>query len=136
MTSERRKLRGDSSEMRRLRGAWARRRGRFAEALAVAYLRLKGYRVLERNWRSKLGEIDILVKKGGVLVLVEVKTRSDTGLASGAVMPRQRQRLMRALGHYLKTRPELAALDLRCDVVALGPLGWPIHLKDAWRPEA
>jgi putative endonuclease len=125
-----------TTERRKLRGAKARRRGHFAEALAVAYLRLKGYRVLERNWRSKLGEIDILVKKGGVLVLVEVKTRSDTGLARGALLPQQRQRLMRALGHYLKTRPELSGLDLRCDVVALGPLGWPIHLKDAWRPEA
>jgi putative endonuclease len=118
------------------RGLKSRRRGYWAEALAVGYLRLKGYRILERNWRSKLGEIDILVRKGGVLVLVEVKTRADVGLARGAVLPQQRHRLLRALSHYLKTRPELAALDLRCDLVALGRLGWPIHLKDAWRPEA
>lgn len=122
-------------EQRRQRGARSRRRGLWAESLAVAYLRLKGYRVLERNWRSKLGEIDILVRKGGVLVLVEVKTRADTALARGAVLAPQRQRLMRALGHYLKTRPELAGLDLRCDLVALGRFGWPIHLKDAWRAD-
>lgn len=121
---------------KKLRGANSRRRGRLAEALAVACLRLKGYRILERNWRSKLGEIDILVRKGGILVLVEVKTRADTGLASGAVLPQQRQRLLRALSHYLKTRPELGSLDLRCDIMALGRFGWPIHLKDAWRPEA
>lgn len=121
---------------RKLRGARSRRRGYWAEALAVACLRLKGYRILERNWRSKLGEIDILVRKGGVLVLVEVKTRTDSGLASGAVQPQQRQRLLRALSHYLKTRPELSGLDLRCDIMALGRLGWPLHLKDAWRPEA
>jgi len=122
-------------ERRQLRGAKSRRRGRLAEALAVLYLRLKGYRVLERNWRSRLGEIDILARKGGILVLVEVKTRADAALARGAVQPHQRHRLMRSLGHYLKTRPELAGLDLRCDVVALGGLGWPIHLKDAWRPD-
>ena len=122
-------------EARRRRGRGARRRGRWAETLAVLYLRLKGYRVLERNWRSQLGEIDILVRKGGILVLVEVKSRADAGLASGAVLPPQRRRLLRALGHYLKTRPELDGLDLRCDVVALGRLGWPVHLKDAWRPD-
>jgi len=121
---------------RRQRGSRARRRGLWAEGLAVAYLRLKGYRVLERNWRSKLGEIDILVRKGNILALVEVKTRGDAALARGAVLGPQRHRLARALGHYLKTRPELAGLDIRCDVVAFAKLGWPVHLKDAWRPEA
>jgi putative endonuclease len=120
---------------RRKRGAAARRRGHVAEGIAVAYLRLKGYRILERNWRSKLGEIDILAKKGRILALVEVKTRADRALASAAILAPQRQRLVRALGHYLKARPELASLDLRCDVIAFAKLGWPIHLVDAWRPE-
>lgn len=120
---------------RQQRGKAARRRGRWAEAVAVAYLRLKGYRVIERNWRSKLGEIDILARRGNLLALIEVKTRADTGLAGGALMLPQRQRLLRALGHYLKTRPELAGLDLRCDVLALGRFGWPVHLVDAWRPD-
>ncbi|WP_374655909.1 YraN family protein [Dongia sp.] len=121
---------------RRRRGRQSRQRGHFAESLAVAYLRLKGYRILERNWRSKLGEIDILVRKGNVLALVEVKTRGDRDLARGAVLAPQRQRLIRALGHYLKTRPGLAGLDLRCDIIAFGRLGWPIHLIDAWQAEA
>lgn len=124
------------TERRRQRGAKSRRRGQWAESLAVAYLRLKGYRILERNWRSKLGEIDILVRKGNVLALVEVKTRGDAALARGAVLGPQRHRLARALGHYLKTRPELGGLDLRCDVIAFAKLGWPIHLMDAWRPDA
>lgn len=105
----------------------------------MLYLRCKGYRIVERNWRSKLGEIDILARKGQVLALIEVKLRGDAGLAGGAVQPQQRRRLIRALGHYLKTRPELAGLDLRCDVLALGwtagRFGWPVHLIDAWRPE-
>jgi putative endonuclease len=121
---------------RRQRGSRARRRGLWAESLAVAYLRLKGYRIIERNWRSKLGEIDVLVRKGNVLALVEVKTRGEAGLARGAVLGPQQRRLGRALGHYLKTRPELAELDIRCDVVAFAKLGWPVHLQDAWRPAA
>jgi putative endonuclease len=124
---------------RQQRGKAARRRGRWAEWLAVCYLRCKGYRVIERNWRSKLGEIDIIARRGRVLALIEVKMRADTGLAGGAVLHTQRRRLLRALGHYLKTRPELAGLDLRCDVLALGSsggvFGWPVHLQDAWRPD-
>ena len=120
---------------RQRRGSLSRRRGRAAESLAVLYLRGKGYRILERNWRSAMGEIDILARKAKVLALIEVKLRRDAGLAGGAVLPQQRRRLLRALGHYLKTRPELGHLDLRCDILALGRFGWPIHLIDAWRPE-
>lgn len=119
---------------RRQRGMKARRRGQWAESFAVIYLRLKGYRVIERNWRSKLGEIDILVRKGNVLALVEVKVRTDPALARGAVLGQQQQRLIRALSQYLKMRPELSALNIRCDVIAFAKLGWPIHLLDAWRP--
>lgn len=122
---------------RRQRGLQSRRRGRVAEALAVFYLRCKGYRIVERNWRSRLGEIDILARKGNVLALIEVKLRRDAGLAGGALLPQQRRRLLRALSHYLKTRPELGGLDLRCDVLAMGGgVGWPAHLIDAWRPES
>lgn len=121
--------------IRQQRGAASRRRGQMAEALAVLYLRCKGYRVIERNWRSRLGEIDILARRGGILALIEVKARSDSGLAGGALMTRQRRRLLRALAHYLKARPDLAALDLRCDVLAMGRFGWPVHICDAWRPD-
>lgn len=126
-----------TSSARQQRGKAARRRGYIAEWLAVSYLRCKGYRVIERNWRSKLGEIDIIARKGRVLALIEVKIRTDAGLAGGAVLHHQRRRLLRALGHYLKTRPELAGLDLRCDVLAMGgsSFGWPVHIIDAWRPD-
>lgn len=127
--------RGRAAGGRAARGRAARRRGYLAEAWAVLYLRLCGYHVIERNWRSKLGEIDVLARKGRTLCLIEVKTRADAGLAGGALLHDQRRRLLRALGHYLKARPHLAELDLRCDVVAIGRFGWPVHLKDAWRAD-
>lgn len=49
--------------------------GRLGEELAKKYLEKKGYRILEQNWRTKRGEIDIIAKKGDVLVLVEARTK-------------------------------------------------------------
>jgi putative endonuclease len=49
--------------------------GKLGEEIARAYLEKKGYRIIEQNWRTKRGEIDIVAKKGDVLVLVEVRTK-------------------------------------------------------------
>lgn len=124
------------AEPRIRRGRLARRRGYFAESIAALCLRLKGYRVIERNWRSTAGEIDILASRGRLLVLVEVKYRADAALAGAALGVPQRRRLVRALAHYLRVRPEYAGFDLRCDVFAIGGFGWPRHLEDAWRPDS
>lgn len=51
--------------------------GRFGEELAVGFLESRGYRVLERNWRCRHGEIDIIATRGGHLAFIEVKTRSS-----------------------------------------------------------
>jgi len=53
--------------------------GRRGEALAAAHLTARGYRLLERNWRCEIGEIDLVLEHGPETVFVEVKTRSGTG---------------------------------------------------------
>ena len=122
------------------RGRAAFRRGHGAEGLAAWWLRLKGYRILARNWRSAAGEIDLIARRGATLVIVEVKQRGDLVQAADALQARQRRRLARAAAAYLAARPDLAGLDLRFDVVVfgrwLGLRGRPIHLKDAWRPNS
>src|SRR5690606_32778513 len=65
-------------------------RGRRAERLATWWLRLKGYRVLARGWRSRLGEIDLIATRGNVVVFVEVKRREEEWKALQAVSLRQR----------------------------------------------
>lgn len=109
-------------------------RGLWAESAAAWLLRLKGYRILARRWRSPLGEIDLVARKGRTLVVVEVKRRDARGLALEAVTPRQRQRIERAALLFLQRNRGLAECDLRFDVVVVGALGRPQHIADAWRP--
>jgi len=108
------------------------RRGRLAERLAAWLLRLKGYQVIDRNLTLPQGEIDLLVRRGDILAVVEVKQRPDLAAALDAVSPRQRARLQRAALALLARRPDLGRCQIRFDIVAVTP--WPRHLVDAWRP--
>src|SRR5271155_1736069 len=85
----------------------AYRAGRSAETLCIWLLRLKGYRILARDWRVPVGEIDILVRRGSVLAAVEVKRRGTLFDAAAAVGPRQRRRILRALEAYVTRYPAL-----------------------------
>lgn len=115
------------------RRAW--RLGRWAESACVLTLVLRGYRILGRRLRSPVGEIDILARRGAVLAVIEVKARNDPDQAAEAVGARQRERLTRAAGWVVAGRPDLAALDLRFDVMLVAPWRLPRHLVDAWRAE-
>lgn len=75
---------------------------------------------MERNWTCRYGEIDLVVRAGGTLVFVEVKTRRGTsfGLPEEALTPRKRRRLMRAAWSYLDSKG-LRASPWRFDVLAI-----------------
>lgn len=113
----------------------AQRHGRWAETLALWWLRLKGYRILARDFRSGVGEIDILARRGRVIAAVEVKARGDHPSAATALLPRQQRRIERAAAYFLARRPEFQGLLLRFDVMLVVPRRLPRHLQDAWRPE-
>ena len=119
----------------RLRRQQARRRGRLAEAMCRWHLRLHGWRIVAGGWRCPSGEIDILARRGGVLAVVEVKSRGDIGSAADAILPRQRRRIARAASAFLQARPDLGGLAPRFDVMLVAPLRPPRHLADAWRVE-
>jgi putative endonuclease len=95
--------------------------GRRAEDQALAYLESRGLHLLLRNHRCRGGEIDLVLREGEVLVLVEVRSRSsrDYGGAAASIGPRKQRRLILAARHLLRTRPELARLRARFDVVAI-----------------
>ncbi len=113
----------------------AYRRGRFSEAICRLVLRLKGYRILARGYRAPVGEIDIVARRGGLLVLVEVKARGRIEDAAEALAPRQKRRIARAAEHFLLREPGLAGLRLRFDVMLVRHWRLPRHLEGAWRLE-
>lgn len=115
----------------RRRRAW--RYGRLAEAVGVWFLRIKGYRILVRGFRSPVGQIDIVARRGRTLAVVEVKARTDPGRAAEAIGPRQRRRIVRATEAFLMVRPAAAELNIRFDVILVSPWRLPVHLVDAWR---
>jgi putative endonuclease len=110
----------------------AQRWGRHSEALAIWSLRLKGYRVLARQYRVPVGEIDILARRGNIVAVIEVKARADWREAANAVSPRQRRRIANAARVFMAHRADLAGHDLRFDVVLVAPWRWPKHLPGAW----
>jgi putative endonuclease len=116
------------------RGRAAYRLGLRAEGLAALLLWLKGYHILARRLKTPAGEIDLVVRRGRVLALVEVKARGSGGSAVEALTPRQRERLQRAAAHFLGRNPALSDLDLRFDMVLVAPRSLPRHMADAWRP--
>jgi len=111
----------------------AERRGRRAERLAALWLNLKGYRVLERRYHARVGEIDIVAARGRRLAFVEVKARTSTDDAAWSVTPRQQARIARAAEHWLARRQAFQAHDVGFDVVLVAPWTPPRHLRDAFR---
>lgn len=111
--------------------------GAWGENVAVQYLQEKGYRILARNWKTKLGELDIVARLGATVVFVEVKTRtaSPYGYPEDSVT-RDKQRTLRALAQiYLRAIHQLG-VQYRIDVLAISTRfdGRPaeiLHLKDA-----
>lgn len=78
-------------------------RGDWGEAYTAAYLRRQGYAIVASQFRCRMGEIDLIARKDGVLCFVEVKTRTETehGLPREFVGPKKQQRIRTAAAQYL-----------------------------------
>lgn len=111
--------------------------GKHGEGLAAEHLVDSGMRLVDRNWRCPLGEIDIIAQDGDTLVFCEVKTRRGTGygIPAEAVVRAKQERLRRLALVWLKTTGSHAP-DIRFDVISVLPQrrGAPRieHLKAAF----
>lgn len=106
--------------------------GRMAELAALWFLRLKGWRLLALRYKTPVGEADLVMRRGGVTVFVEVKVRKSTGEAVEAVSARQARRISAAARHFLAQHPAAASGICRFDIVALSPYHWPSHIENAF----
>ena len=105
--------------------------GAEGEAIAAAFLLKQGYRILERNYRTPLGEIDMIAKDGETLVFIEVKARSvvQFGAPQSAVDLRKQAKMSRVALAYL-SRKKIDSSDCRFDVIGVlkGPGGPQVEL--------
>ena len=106
--------------------------GLSAESRAAAYLIAKGFRIVARRWKSPVGEIDIVARRGGLLVFVEVKARARLDDAAWAVTPRQQQRIVAAAEAWLARNPVDPAVAMRFDAVLVAPGRIPQHIPAAF----
>ena len=94
--------------------------GHLGESIAAAFLEKKGYTILERNWRSPYGEIDLIVMENNVITFVEVKTRASSSLGPPeiSITPRKEEHMRSAAEYYIQQHPELIN-DWRIDAVTV-----------------
>lgn len=106
--------------------------GQAAERAAVEFLQSQGLTILLRNFRRRLGELDVVAREGAVLVIAEVRTRSSDrfGGAAASVGLRKQMRLLRATAQLLQQRKDLAACRIRFDVIIVhAPLSRQAHIE-------
>jgi putative endonuclease len=98
-----------------------RARGSAAEDAALRYLETQGCALIERNYRCRLGELDLVMRDGDSLVFVEVRARASEAFGGGGGNSRVCKRRLRgsAARHFLMTHPRAAALPARFDVVVI-----------------
>ena len=106
--------------------------GRRAEWLAILWLSAKGYRLLERRFGGKGGEIDLVMKRGRTIVFVEVKARGRLDDAMIAITAEKQRLIERRIRHWLSRNPWAASHHLRADAVFLAPWRRPRHVPAAF----
>jgi putative endonuclease len=94
--------------------------GKKSESIAVKFLKKQGYKILEQNYRNKLGEIDIIAKDKKTLVFVEVKARRSPhfGNPKWAITPKKKRKISMVALYYLKATRQ-SGIKARFDVVAI-----------------
>jgi len=112
--------------------------GRWAEDLVALYLRCCGYKIISKRKKTPFGEIDLIARKGKMIVFIEVKYRKRKEALMDSLTPKAQARITKAADYIISRTPAFQALGQRFDLVftaPLGPLplGYIRHMKDAWR---
>lgn len=107
--------------------------GVWAERLTSLVLRMKGYVIVARRFKTPWGEVDVIARHADTVVFVEVKKRATFDQALEAIRPYQRARIQKAASHFLQRyQGRGQAFQVRFDVVCWQPWSWPLHLSNVW----
>jgi putative endonuclease len=109
--------------------------GLSAESRAAAFLVAKGYRIAARRFRTPFGEVDIVARRRGVLIFVEVKARSTLDAAAESLQVRQQRRIADAAAFWLSLNPHDVGSDIRFDAMLVAPGKIPRHIQAAFETE-
>ncbi len=93
----------------------------------------KGYRILARRYRTRLGEIDLIARRGDLVLIVEVKARRTLVEAMEAVAWQSERRIEGAADLWLARQPDHGRLSVRFDMVAVLPWRWPAHVENIFQ---
>lgn len=111
----------------------AEKRGREGEDRAALWLQMKGWAILARRRKTRLGEIDLIARRGKLIAFIEVKWRKSAQALDEAIDERRLARVaaaVEAVAHEYATDGE----DIRIDVILLAPGRFPRHIANAWQP--
>jgi putative endonuclease len=113
-------------------------KGLLAEFAALILLKLKGYKILARRYKTFLGEIDIIAQKKNCLIAIEVKLRKSINIQNGflideVVTKNQRERIKRTINSFIKSNyKKYSNQNVRFDLVVISPYKLPHHFINFW----
>ncbi len=122
----------DDADVKKVR---AQIKGKYAELVAAWFLRFKGYQILASNFKTKVGEIDLIARKGTTLCFIEVKKRATKAEAAEAISSRQKARIIRAAEQFIGHHSRYLSFDKRFDAVLIGATVIPYHIENAWQDD-
>ncbi|MCL6229286.1 YraN family protein [Bartonella bilalgolemii] len=105
-----------------------------AEKWAAWWLRLKGFRIVKRRFKTKCGEIDLIARRGNLVLIVEVKARSTLAEAMTAVCRTSEKRIEATADIWLAQQKDRSLLCVRFDLIAILPWCWPQHIPAFFKP--
>ena len=111
----------------------AYRKGHRGELVASLALLFKGYRIVARRFRTKAGEIDLIARRGDLVLVVEVKARPTLLQAMEAITVTAERRIESAADIWLSRQADHARLSVRFDMIAVLPRRWPVHVPNIFQ---
>ncbi|HEY9580404.1 MAG TPA: YraN family protein [Rhizorhapis sp.] len=109
----------------------AEARGRRAETLCAFWLRIRGWRILARRVRTRMGEVDLIARRGKMVAFIEVKARTSAADLDFAIDERRLSRVA-AAARTLAAKYARPGDDMRIDVMLIAPRRFPRHLVNVW----